>query len=440
MRHNSVALTNMPVEFINVEPLNPLISSCEVKVLYHGKNRNKSYISKTIANEMAKSLPNIPIVGEYLEEAEDFNDHGQEMIINNKGVKFIRKTVPFGVVPADTKIWWQTFADDDGVQREYMMCEGYLWTGRYPETNRVLEKGNGQSMELDSNFMKGNWARLENDEDEYFIVDEAIFSALCILGEDVEPCFEGANIKSPSSIYSLDKDDFKIQMNDFLFELRDALNQKGGSDEMTVEENLIEDGQTAVVDNEPITNSIEEPIVEDNSVVEEPVVAEDHTTEEPQGEEPAEDTPVTEEPPVVEEPVTAQYNLEEIQEYQTLKSEYEALEVKYSELKSSQEAIQQELESLREVKTRVDRQEKTTLIDKFYMLPDEDLEQIKSEMDNYTLEEIESKLSIIAFRKQVNFSLETETQAEDIVAYNLSTEESVPAWVKAIDKVKQNKR
>ncbi len=451
MRHDSVSM-NMPVEFINVVPVNPLISSCDIKVLYHGKNRNKSYITKAVANEMAKSLPNIPIVGEYLEEIGDFGDHGEEMVISSKGVKFIKRTVPFGVVPTDTKIWWEKYMDKDGVEREYMLCQGYLWTGRYPETNRVLESGNGQSMELNKDFMNGEWAKLENEDSEYFIVSEAIFSALCILGENVEPCFEGANITAPNAIYSLNKDDFKSQMGDFMLELKDALNKEGGQGKMNLE-NQENNGQDSVEDKAPIVNptednSVVEPIVEPTiepivePVVEptvEPVVEPivEPTTEEPEVE------PVVEPTSEEEEPISIEpsYNLEEVEEYQTLKSEYAALESKYNDLLLAKEASDVELHSLREVKATVDKAAKTDLINKFYMLDEQDLEEVRGSMDNYSLEEIESKLSIIAFRKKVNFNLETEAQQDDIVAFNATqVDESVPAWVKALDKVKNNKR
>lgn len=51
-------------EFINLQPLdlNPLMSSCEIKVFYLGINRNGSYIDKQTAQEMAKTLRGTPIV------------------------------------------------------------------------------------------------------------------------------------------------------------------------------------------------------------------------------------------------------------------------------------------------------------------------------------------------------------------------------------------
>ena len=79
--HRSIATINSP-EFINLQPLdiNPLMSKCEIKVLYIGENRNRSYISKEVATEMAKTLRGAPIVGYYKEDKNDFADHGEQMI------------------------------------------------------------------------------------------------------------------------------------------------------------------------------------------------------------------------------------------------------------------------------------------------------------------------------------------------------------------------
>ena len=44
MSRISVATIDSP-EFINITSVSPLVSKCEVKVLYVGENRNRSYIS-----------------------------------------------------------------------------------------------------------------------------------------------------------------------------------------------------------------------------------------------------------------------------------------------------------------------------------------------------------------------------------------------------------
>ena len=67
--HTSIKL-ECPVEFINITPLNPLISKCEIKVCYVSDkpNRNRSIITKDVARKMANSLPGSPIVGYFNEE------------------------------------------------------------------------------------------------------------------------------------------------------------------------------------------------------------------------------------------------------------------------------------------------------------------------------------------------------------------------------------
>jgi len=63
-KNQSIATIDSP-EFINLYPLdiNPLMSTCNIKVLYLGENRNGSFISKDVAIEMAKTLRGCPIVG-----------------------------------------------------------------------------------------------------------------------------------------------------------------------------------------------------------------------------------------------------------------------------------------------------------------------------------------------------------------------------------------
>jgi hypothetical protein len=83
------------------------------------------------------------------------------------------------------------------VEREYLMTEGWLWTGQYPECRRILSKGNNQSMELDEDTLNATWSNDDNSNVQFFIINEAIISKLCTLGEENEPCFEGSQITAP---------------------------------------------------------------------------------------------------------------------------------------------------------------------------------------------------------------------------------------------------
>ena len=161
--NRSVATINSP-EFINLQPLdiNPLMSSCEIKVLYIGENRNHSYITKEVATDMAKTLRGAPIVGYYRKDAEDFGDHGQRVTIVADGVKFECLTKPYGFVAPDAKVWFQEFEDinsfGESTIREYLMTTGYLWTGQFEECKSAVEgEGKPHSMELDEATLKGHW-------------------------------------------------------------------------------------------------------------------------------------------------------------------------------------------------------------------------------------------------------------------------------------------
>jgi hypothetical protein len=68
------------------------------------------------------------------------------------------------------------------------------------------------------------------------------------------------------------------------------------------------------------------------------------------------------------------------------------------------------------------------------MLSDESKKDILDNIDNYSLDDIEAKLSVICFRNKVSFKNDEES-AGDQTTYSLNGSEgedlSVPAWVKA---------
>ena len=466
------------LEFVNIQPLNPLISKCEIKVLYTGKNRNRSFISKEVATKMANSLPGTPIVGQYFYQTGDFGDHGEEeLVIDDKGIRFIKSTVPYGFVATDAKVWWQNFVDKDGVEREYLLTEGYLWTGRYPDCKRIIEKGNHQSMELDRDSLVGEWSKIsgewskfENDEHEYFIISDAVFSALCILGEDVEPCFEGANITKKGGImYSLDRDEFKEKMLDFMADLKDALNNleyEGGKQVENLNNPTIE---TPVVET-PEAEAITEPVAEETvveGVVETPEsiegaeaaegeessegVEEDFAKKKEEGEANEEDSnPEDKKESNSEEEDDKEkkknYSLEEVVEYQELLTKYAELEGQFNAIIEELNSIKPEYNKLKEKAIEAEEKAKEDMINSFYMLSEEDKAEVRANKANFSLEDIEAKLSVICVRKKVNFDLEESSKNEDntetpITTFNVGdSHDATPAWLRAVDAVAKNRK
>ena len=74
------------------------------------------------------------------------------------------------------------------------------------------------------------------------------------------------------------------------------------------------------------------------------------------------------------------------------------------------------------------------MIASFYMLSDEDKKDVIDNIDTYSLDDIEAKLSIICVRNKVNFSLDEEPKAEGVTTFSIDEpeEDSVPAWIKAV--------
>lgn len=440
--HQSIATIDSP-EFINLQPLdiNPLMSSCDIKVLYVGQNRNHSYITKEVATNMAKTLRGAPIVGYYKEEKSDFADHGEKIIIDDEGVKFQCMTIPYGFVSPDAKVWFQTFNDIDDfgneVKREYLVTTGYLWTGQYEECKKALD-GRPQSMELDEDSLEGKWSTDSSTGMDFFIVNDAIFSKLCILGEDVEPCFEGSSVMSPATTFSKVDDGFKHTLFGMMEDLKFAL--KGGNEQVTQEATTVE--QPIEDNTENLDNSNESVVNENDTSIEDSVTTpaetefknQDDKDEDEQNKDDNKDSNSDES----EDNKKSDDNSKDDDED---KKKYSLLEAEYNELKTKFDLLQSKYEELEKVTTTYEREKKEKLINKFYMLDDKDKKDVKDNIDKYSLDDIESKLSVICVRKRVSFANEVEEDqpATTFSLEGLDAEDDTPEWIKAVLDYKNNK-
>ena len=103
--------------------------------------------------------------------------------------------------------------------------------------------------------------------------------------------------------------------------------------------------------------------------------------------------------------------------------------------------MKSEVASLTEFKKGIDKKEKEDMINSFYMLSDDDKKDVIENIDTYSLNDIEAKLSIICVRNKVSFDLEEDSKKDSTpVTFNLNSmntdeDESIPAWVKAVKSV-----
>ena len=432
LKNQSVATIAAP-EFINIEPYNPLISQCEIKVLYVGENRNGSYITEEVAKDMANSLPGTPIVAAFLKDKDDFGDHGHVITIEDGEIKFSCKTQPYGFVAPDAKVWFKTFTDTDDFgnecERKYLMTTGYLWTGQYPEIQKAIDEGLPQSMELDEETLDGKWAKDYNSGVEFFIINDATFSKLCILGSDVEPCFEGASVTEPKISKEFSKDpEFMNTLFTMMNELKDALQYSKGGSDMPTEE--IEFEASRKKSDEEVIEGQEETSQDnaDEAGISPQAEEEDPSSEENEGEEFAcggkkkkyeEEEPAEESDEEDEKVPQTDHSLEEVE------AKFTALKNDFDVVKSQLDAANAELESLRSFKLGIENQQKDALIAKYHMLSDEDKAEIIAHKEEYTLDEIEAKLAVMFVKKNVDFDTLTGEQED--------TNDSTPATTFSLD-------
>lgn len=403
-------ILGMPVEnsceFINITPVNPYISKCNIKVCYvqDTPNRNGSVITKDVAKDMAKSLPGSPIVGFYNRDKGDFEGHN--VIIKSSGNDFeiLDGTRPYGFVDLNAKIWFQDFSVEGSV-KTFLMTEGYIWTGVYPESERILSLGNNHSMEIDIISSTS----VCDDEQCFLIINEALIKKLCILGQDVEPCFEGANIVRA-----------EFSVND-LATFVESFTQKFSA--LTEKlQNTIKEGGKSDMDKQGVKYNLEE---------------------------------ISE----YQDLLTKYSNLEK--ELDTVKQDFSAtiadLNTAKADLSVANEALStanEELTALKNFKLEIEKKEKIKMIESFSVLSDEDKKEVLENIDKYSVDEIESKLAVICVRKKVNFNLEEEENKEKPsgsegknanFSFNVDTidsemgDKNFPAWLKAVKSNKEKK-
>ena len=163
----------------NLEKYNETISKGRCRIFYKGGNRNGTYITDEFAEKLLSTISYAPVKGIYDNDNEgDYTDHG---IARSQGRIY-------GIVPENPNITWEEHVDDDGVTRVYACVDVLIFTGLYTEANAIV--GKSQSMEIYPPSIKGNWKIINGKK--WFVFESGHFLGLQVLGDSVEPCFEGA--------------------------------------------------------------------------------------------------------------------------------------------------------------------------------------------------------------------------------------------------------
>lgn len=356
--------------FQGISESTPNIGRLKVRVFTKYGNRNGSYITEAVANQLIETATQgtTPVVGFFDPETKTWASHSGPSLANAYGY-------------VENFLGWEPFEDTDGVTREYAVFSVILFTNYFEEANNIL--GQNQSMELDPASITGDWTMI--NEQEFYVYKTAKMLGFCIIGEH-EPCF------SVSSFFSKNDDSYNTQYEKFsslLSNLKATVEEsmKGGEQPMNEFENqeVVEQVENPQVSEEVDTFQVEEVIETETTNVEEGEVA-------------------------AEPDFDWQARANELQEsYEELQTNYENAQSRITELEQFQSSANEELETLRAQNaqlqasiqtyeaqvTATENERKENLIKKYEkVLTEEEINQISEKTNDFSYEELESKLAI----------------------------------------------
>ena len=295
-----------------------------------------------------------------------------------------------------------------------MMTTGYLWTGQFEEARKAIEEGQPHSMELDGESLDGHWATDNNLGVEFFIINDATFSKLCILGDDVEPCYEGSSVTSPQVSSNFSKQEyFEQTLFTMMQELKDTLNNEGGL-------NMSKEQETDTKEVEEFEKDPDQNI--DSEIIEENEDVEDDFVKKEKEEEKSDDKDDDDSKDDEESDDTAGDTKEDEDKKKKPNTQHSVEE--FEKLENELESLRAEIKELRDFKLNVEMQEKQKLVDSYFMLSDEDKAEVVANLANYSLDEIKAKLAIIYVEQNVDFNrVEDQSKNDSSPALSFSLEE-----------------
>ena len=350
---------------------------CRARVFYTGLNRNGSYIDKEFAESFIATAIGCPVVGLWDHEKKDFTDHTPSD----------RKRA-YGFIPEDPQFAWETSYDYDGVEREYASFNVVLWTKAFEEANDIIS--HPLSMEINPDTING--AFMVIDGEYCFKFTSAEMLGICVLGYNVEPCFEGASFLSVDDMREF-KRLFKIDKQQALLSYN-TINDKG---------------DTSMEEKEKEMTPVEEFTQIRDDDLGEPEVVEEVPAE---PETPAEFTKEDIEESVVEEEVPEVFSKDEesepnedVEVFQNQITELEQmnknLNEKINELEDKISNLEKANFELIEYQNNKIKEEKERVIAEYTeILSEEEINGI--DMTKFSVEDLNDKLAAMAYRKLAN--------------------------------------
>lgn len=357
----------------------------KIFIAHTGENLNSTSFSLESLVHLSRSLTHVPIVGYIKEEEEniyDFSGHEESITITTDGVDFEYLGVPFGFIPEDHNAHIEI---RDG--KQWLVAEGFLWT-KFKQSIDIFENNNGrksQSMEIED--VLGYV-----DDEGVLHIEEAVFSALCILGNDVAPAMAGSTIEYFSAKHTF-KDYVKEMALEFSKRGDDTVDKKGiktNPDEKLEKDELKKDPETETEEDQlGKTDGSENTDEKDDDEKSDKGPTEAHKPD-GSGDLGGEADTVENDGPEG----TGGRTTEGAPDTTDFETEVENYKKEIADLKS-------ELSELKQFKLNIETQEKENILKSYAQdLSKNNLNKLKDEMSKYSVEEFEKEVAYTIFKSE----------------------------------------
>ncbi len=213
-------IQTIPISFEVTDQNDPRFTFVKIYLMHTGLNLNGSIFTKEIVEKCWDSLALTPILG-YIQIDEndnlDFDGHKNIIVVKNGEYQLKYIGSAYGCIGENSNPRWEIKKDKFGTEREYLVCDGVLWSGKFDDLKEILDNKEifKQSMELHQNFTG------EYDEFGNFSFSDFKFYGACLLSDKKQEAMSGASVEVKFSL-----EDFQQEIQSQMELLKLTLNQQ----------------------------------------------------------------------------------------------------------------------------------------------------------------------------------------------------------------------
>ncbi len=196
----------------------------EILVMHDKKNLNKSNFEMESIESARESIKNIPILG-YIRkidgsDSKDFSAHEMELSIKNGELKIVYLERPIGVIPETNNY---EYVEVNG--KTYVKVIGYIWREYLNEGYEILQENPNKSVSMEITVDDYSISK-----DGYVDIKAYRYLGVTILGDNVSPGMEGANMQVLGQFSEKFSNDFYEKVESLNNELKENISNKMSKD------------------------------------------------------------------------------------------------------------------------------------------------------------------------------------------------------------------